>query len=265
MRGYKIVLMVAATALAAVGATLAVTGYLHFGRPGHSGQSVIARSTASAPSPSHINASQAAEKLETNPTLAKVYAENAVGHCLQQAWGNAGYQNVFDQYVGHGMVEFRTGTPANPTGSFGEATLIDVLVYTDGKVAGMAGGGAGQAQQVSNAALDYWGCRPFKDHPRAPAAEASPAGLQADGALDVGCKLRGTPGYTSFQGEVTLYDPGNSGQSVSLIAINWGSNGILLSEQTYRGDWIVGPHQSLKEYVSAPGSATSCDFAGWNP
>src|ERR1035438_5274572 len=127
MRWYKIILMVAATALAAMGATLAVTGYLHFGRPGHSGQPVTARSATSAPSPSHINASQAAKTLETNPTRAKLYAENAVGPCLQQAWGNAGYQNVFDQYVGHGIVEFRTGTSANPTGNLGEATLIDVL------------------------------------------------------------------------------------------------------------------------------------------
>lgn len=50
--------------------------------------------------------------LETNPTLAKHFAENTVGDCLENAWTGAGYSNVFDSYVGPGVVEFRTGTPA---------------------------------------------------------------------------------------------------------------------------------------------------------
>lgn len=96
-------------------------------------------------------------------------------------------------------------------------------------------------------------------------SQARPPGLQRDAALDVGCKLRGTPGYSSFEGAVTLYNPGPTNQSVSLIAVNWGANGVLLSQQSYSGNWNVLPHESTTLTTQAPASATSCDIAGWNP
>jgi hypothetical protein len=102
-------------------------------------------------------------------------------------------------------------------------------------------------------------------HYQSPPTQARPPGLQSDGPLDVGCQLHGTPGYTSYQGVITIYNPGINGQSISVIAINWGSNGVLLSQHSYSGNWIAGPHESFKEYAQAPASATSCDVAGWNP
>ena len=92
-----------------------------------------------------------------------------------------------------------------------------------------------------------------------------PPGLQKDGPLDVGCKLRGTPGYTSYQGVITLYNPGSAAQSVSSFVLQWGSNGVLLSQQMANGTWNVSPGQDITLAVDAPPSATSCEFGGFNP
>jgi hypothetical protein len=141
--------------LAAAG--LAVAKYVHFGKPGPGRQPVAGasspaagRSGTAAPRPSPINTSKAAKTLVTNPTKAKLYAENAVGSCLQTAWANIGYPNVFDQYAGNGVVQFSTGSPSDPTGNTAERTLISVHVYANGTVS-------------DNQALDHWGCPPFRD------------------------------------------------------------------------------------------------------
>jgi hypothetical protein len=271
MRGYQIVLIAAGAALAAMSATLVVTGYVHVGKPGHDAHHLIAGSTAPAPRPSPVNASRAPATLETNPALAMRYAENAVGSCLQNAWGNAGYTNVFDSYRASGVVEFSTGTLASPTGNYGDATLIDVHVYTDRKVTGMAGGGAGGPPPtgVDNGALNHWRCLPSKDTPSGPHAQPSaaarPPGLQTDGPLDVGCKLHGQPGYTSFQATVTLFNPGANAQNVSSFVVEWGSNGVLLSQNTISGPWSVPAQNKITLTIPGPPpSATSCVFAGWN-
>ena len=119
--------------------------------------------------------------LETSPTLAKQFAENAVGNCLENAWTGAGYSNVSDSYVSPGVVEFRTGTVAAPTGDYADDTLIDVHVYTNGTVVGIPGGtGGGPPPSTDdNAALDHWGCAP--GHPTAQPRQTRPAGLTQDG------------------------------------------------------------------------------------
>jgi hypothetical protein len=203
--------------------------------------------------------------LETNPTLAKRYAENAVGNCLENAWTGAGYSNVFDSYVSPGMVEFRTGTPAAPTGDYADDTLIDVHVYTNGTVAGIPGGVAGGPPPAADddAALRHWGCTPGR--PAGQPRQTRPAGLTQDGPLDVGCKMTGTAGYSSYSGVVTLWNPGSSPQSLSEFAIDWGSNGVLLSQEPADVSADIAPGTAYSETVSAPASATSCVLAGWNP
>ena len=203
--------------------------------------------------------------LETNPTLAKHFAENTVGDCLENAWTGAGYSNVFDSYVGPGVVEFRTGTPAAPTGDYADATLIDVHVYTNGTVVGIPGGVAGGPPPAAddNAALDHWGCAPA--HPAGQPRQTRPADLTQDGPLDVGCKMTGTRGYTSYGGVVSIWNPGSSPQSVSGFMIDWGSNGVLLSQDPVEVSAEIAPGTAYTETVSAPASATSCVFAGWNP
>jgi hypothetical protein len=203
--------------------------------------------------------------LETNPALAKQFAENAVGDCLENAWTGAGYSDMFDSYAGPGVVEFRTGTAAAPTGDYADDTLIDVHVYTNGTVVGIPGGtGGGPPPSTDdNGALDHWGCAP--GHSAGQPRQARPAGLTQDGPLDVGCKMTGTPGYTSYGGVVTMWNPGSSPQSVSEFAINWGSNGILLSQEPVEASAQIAPGTAYTETVPAPASATSCAFAGWNP
>lgn len=262
--------------MVAIAGTLVATGYVQFGKQAQA-TGVQASSRAISPSPSAtatlhpVVVSSVAPNvaaLETNPTLAKQYAEKAVGNCLESAWGNAGYTNMFDSYLGNGVVEFRTGTLASPTGDGANVTLIEVHVYADGKVKGMGTGGATGAPPPpgkDNAALAYWGCRPSKRAATGvPQAAPRPPGLQKDGPLDVGCKLHGTPGYTSYQGVITLYNPGSVSQSVSSFVLQWGSNGVLLSQQMAQGSWNVLPGQDITLTVGAPASATSCEFGGFN-
>jgi hypothetical protein len=277
MRGFQVVLVASATAVVAIAGTLVATGYVHFGKQAPAaGAQASGRATAS-PSPSAIatlrpatvsSVTPGTTAMETNPTLAKQYAEKAVGNCLESAWGNAGYTNMFDSYLGNGVVEFRTGTQANPTGDDANVTLIEVDVYTGGKVKGMGTGGATGGPPPpgkDNAALAYWGCRPSKRAATGvPQAAPRPPGLQKDGPLDVGCKLRGTPGYTSFQGVITLYNPGNVSQSVSSFLVQWASNGVLLSQQMADGSWSVSPGQAITLTVGAPPAANSCEFGGFN-
>ena len=99
-----------------------------------------------------------------------------------------------------------------------------------------------------------------------PASSSSPpSGLTQDGPLDVGCKMTGTPGYTSYGGVITLWNPGSSPQSPSEFVIDWGSNGVLLSQDPVEVSAELAPKTVYTETVSAPASATSCVFAGWNP
>lgn len=229
----------------------------------HPGQAVdharaVARS-ASAPLPSlrysAIHASKAASTPETNPTLAMRYAENAVGNCIESALLNAGYTTIFDQYAGNGMVHFSTGTQGHPTGSTAARTLISVQVYTNSTVA-------------DNATLDFWGCPPFKDHPRGgnPVPVETPAGMQPDGPLDVDCRLEGSPYTSNFYALVDIYNPGSTSVTVSTFGISWGSNGILLSQQPFEGPWAIAAGQDETITLDyPPASATSCVVAGWNP
>jgi hypothetical protein len=203
--------------------------------------------------------------LEINPTLAKRYAEDAVGSCLQNAWANAGYPSVFDAYLGRGAVEFRTGTPANPTGNEADTTLIDVHVYADGKVAGMPPAGAGGSPPPSkpdNETLAYWGCSP--GHTTVPTRRTPPPGLLPDGALRTGCTLTYSSGVPAGA-TVTLYNPGTAPVSVSGVGIRWVSNGILVRQDSISYQGVIGPGRITEIPVSLNGaiSATTCG-AGWN-
>ena len=278
MRGYQIVRIAGVTAVVTVAGTLVATGYVHFGKQAPAADVQVSGSATVSPSPSVIatirpatvsSAAPGTAALETNPALAEQYAEKAVGNCLESAWGNAGYNNVFASYVAKGVVEFGTGTAANPTGDEANLTMIDVHVYTDGKVKGMGTGGATGGPPPpgkDNGALAFWGCRPSKRAASGvPQSLPKPPGLQKDGPLDVGCKLQGTPGYSSYQGVITLYNPAAVSQSVSAFLLQWGSNGVLLSQQMANGPWNVPPGQDITLTVGAPPSATSCEFGGFNP
>ena len=86
------------------------------------------------------------------------------------------------------------------------------------------------------------------------------------GPLDVGtCQMRGTPGYSDYEGATQVWNPGASAQSLSMYVVNWGSNGILPGQQTYTMNVSIPSHQLETLTAPAPGSATSCQFAGWNP
>jgi hypothetical protein len=246
------VAIVLAAAILAAGGVLAARELRPPGRDSAPGGE---STSAAAPSPARAAGTAAAP--ETNPTLAKLYAENAVGSCLEGAWGNAGYANMFDQYAGNGVVRFSTGTRAAPTGSAQARTLISLRVYANRSVS-------------DNAALDHWGCTPFTGTPvnsPPPFTPSAPPGLHSDGPLDVGtCQMLGTPGYTSYRAEITIWNPASDPVHMSAFAIQWGSNGILLSEQTYTLDQDIPSQISYTLTASpAPGSATSCVFAGWNP
>lgn len=268
MRGYQIALVAAASALVAVAGTLVATGYVHFGKPGHGSRAAV--SVTPVPGGVPTGARDVAATLEADPALAKRYAERQVGNCLENAWGNLGYTDMFDSYRGKGIVEFSTGTLANPTGNYASMTVIDVHVYTDGRVKGIAAGSGGGPPPAgsNNASLDYWGCPPdgrAASGVPLPVTRPRPPGLQQDGPLDAGCKLTGTRGYTSFQGVVTLYNPGSSAQSVSSFLLQWGSNGVLLSQEPISGSWSVPPGQDITLTFQAPAAATSCQFGGFNP
>jgi hypothetical protein len=92
-----------------------------------------------------------------------------------------------------------------------------------------------------------------------------PPGLTQEGPLDVGCKLTGTRGYTSFTATVTLWNQGGAPQSVSEVEIYWASNGILLSSDVTAVGAEVEPGTGYTGYMSPPMSATSCTVQGWNP
>ena len=155
MRRGQLTVVMAVMALAVAG-TLAVAGYRHFGRPGPA-VATAPRSSAGAPVP----AGQAGPAVETNPVLAKRYAQAAVGACLAGAWRSRGYANLFHAYEGHGIVEFSTGTPAAPTGDYAGDTLIEVHVYANRSVTGMPPGSAGgpPPAALDNSALSHWGCQ----------------------------------------------------------------------------------------------------------
>jgi hypothetical protein len=272
MRRLHVGLVVSAAALIAAAGLLLVTGYVHFGKPAR--VVPVAGSAARSPRPASDSASPAAAAaaaaLETDPAAAKRYAEAAVGDCLEGAWGNAGYVNLFDTYQGHGVVEFSTGTANAPTGDYADDTLIDVHVYTNGTVAGMPGGSAGgpPPAALDNAALSYWGCLPNAGKADGgsgpPSPAVTPAGLEHDGALDISCHLTGTAGYTSYQAVITLYNPGTQPVEVSQLGAEWGSNGVLMSQASSATDLVLRPGQLTTQYLGpAPPAATSC-VAGWH-
>jgi hypothetical protein len=284
VRRYQVVLIAGATALLAIAGTLIAIQNLHLGQGTRGGSAhntrIAATSRPSAASTgkpvstgSPVEIRSAAPGFatpETNPALAEQYAEKAVGNCLESAWGNANYTNFFVSYLGDGEVEFGTGTAASPTGNYASLTLIDVRVYTGGAVDGMASNVAGgpPPSGKGNAPLAYWGCRPSKSAASGvpqPFSRPKPPGLDKDGPLDVGCKLNGAPGYTSYHAVITFYNPGTAAQSVSSFLLQFGSNGILLSQQIEDGDWNVLRREDIVLAVDAPASANSCKFGGFNP
>ncbi|MGO9077962.1 MAG: hypothetical protein ACLQDY_02820 [Streptosporangiaceae bacterium] len=225
---------------------------------GPSHPAVAASPSASSPHP--INASKAASTLEMDPTLALRYAENGVGGCLQQAWDNAGYANMFDEYAGSGVVQFSTGTQQDPTGSTQARTLISVTVHQNGTLS-------------ANAALEHWGCQPYRFRPRggvtAPSAPTMPRppGLDKSGPLDVGCATQGNTAT------VTFYNPGSSTQTVGSFTLDWEfynsdpDNGTPQGEDTYSGRWPVSSTNIATVTLSVPAMLSgdsSCAVAGWS-
>lgn len=212
---------------------------------------------APTPGASVVNAGRAAASLETDPMWAKLYAENAVGNCLQQAWGNAGYPNVFDQYAGSGVVQFSTGTAGDPTGSAEAGTLISVYVYENGTIS-------------DNSALDHWGCKPFKYHPRegngqVPADGATPSGLAKDGSLDSGCRLTFTEGIPTGA-TLILFNPGLGPVTVHRVGIEQISNHILMNQSVVSSNAFTlnsGATTTIPVTFNGASSATSCQ-TGWS-
>ena len=135
----------------------------------------------------------------------------------------------------------RTASAARTWARFGVAAFACLGIY--------AGGLAAVGAASSNGA----------------SSSSPPSGLTQDGPLDVGCKMTGTPGYTSYGAVITIWNPGSSPQSLSEFVIDWGSNGVLLSQDPAEVSAEIAPVTAYTETLSAPASATSCVFAGWNP
>ncbi len=239
--------------------------------PGPSTPSPPPTSRTASTSPSSPGSGQAAAQPDergtpqTNPLLAKKYAEQSVGNCLEIVWSNYGNATMFDSYLGNGVVQFSTGTSASPTGNFAEDTLIDVRVDADGSVTGIPAGGAGAPPAgPTDSDLDYWGCHPGNQTPMHP-TQRPPAHLQAAGVLRVGCTVTYNDYSEADGAAVTMYNPTGSPVTVNDFGIEWGSNGILLSESgpiTY--GTTIYPGEVARSWVSgAPVSAHSCFIAGW--
>jgi hypothetical protein len=198
--------------------------------------------------------------------LAQKFAEQAVGNCLETAWTNDGYPSLFDSYIGNGVVQFSTGTSASPTGNFSSDTLIDVRVDADGSVTGMPPGGAGGPPTASaDSALDYWGCHPGNQSPMNP-TQSPPAGLQPAGALRVSCTVTYN-NYSEADGaNIVMYNPSGSPITVTNFGVEWGSNGILMSQSGPITDGnTIYPGEVARSWISgAPIAANSCDIMGWN-
>ena len=64
--------------------------------------------------------------------------------------------------------------------------------------------------------------------------------------------MTGTPGYTSYGAVVTFWNPGSSPQSLSEFVIDWGSNGVLLSQEPVEVSAEIAPGTAYTETVSAP-------------
>jgi serine/threonine protein kinase len=218
-RRYRLFIPLAAVAIIALtAAAIFAAGHLDASRAGSQGHALAIRdastsstpsqrNAATSPSPSRnkvsvsptssqANAGKAAETFEADPTKAMQDAENAVGNCLQTAWSNAGYNNVFDRYAGNGIVQFSTGTTSNPTGSAAAGTLISVQVYGNGNV-------------TDNQELDRWGCSPYNDN-AASAISASDLSCQViDSGSQPEYEVSGeVSSGTSYIGslQVTFYD-----------------------------------------------------------
>lgn len=206
---------------------------------------------------------------------------------------------MFDSYLGNGVVEFRTGTPANPTGDDANVTLIEVHVYTDGKVKGMGTGGATGGPpppEKDNAALAYWGCSPFTNKPRTGSAVAANGSTSA--SLTGECRtgwwdqpggtgkatfsrryIPAPPGENNATYKLSLYNAGSEATSISAITVvffnhagkeigSWQLNGPdtgqYIIEQTLAPgqtfSWLVSPQDS----GMASGTAT-CQVTNWSP
>lgn len=99
----------------------------------------------------------------------------------------------------------------------------------------------------------------------APGRQAVPPGLKRVGALLVGCQLRHNDSGQPDAAVVTFYN-GSAGQLVQLnrYGIDWGSNGVLLSENAFSAGASIPPGQDYTETVTGPPlSATPCLVAGW--
>lgn len=92
-----------------------------------------------------------------------------------------------------------------------------------------------------------------------PVSTTRPAGLVADGPLDIGCKV------TSHAAEVTLWNPGSSAQAVSALTVNFDSQGNLISQNQLMLSVSVAPGTGRTETMTAPSGATTCSLAWWNP
>jgi len=110
----------------------------------------------------------------------------------------------------------------------------------------------------ATAALQHWGCRPFTGTPKntpPPYTPPRPPGLHPDGPLDVGtCQMRGTPGYTPYRAQITIWNPGGSSQHMSGFGVQLGSNGILLSEGTCTVSQDIPSQVVYTLTAPAPGS-----------
>jgi hypothetical protein len=178
-------------------------------------------------------------------------AQMAVGACLQDAWSAAGYNQAFSAYEGSGVVEFGTGTQASPTGSYAAETLIDVDVYANGKVTGLASEGAGELATATNAGLAHWGCNP--NHPGPPTANpsAAPSTSQASGVQFTCTPIQEAGGPVA---SVTVYNPGPGPYPLSGIMVEWFIN----------GQYVATDGGSVSEAASpiAAGQSTIFDFNG---
>jgi hypothetical protein len=217
-----------------------------------------------------------AVRIETSPTVAERYGESAVGNCLQNVWANAGYENIFDAYSGNGIVEFSTGTRADPTGNYAADTVIDLRVYTNRTVIGVVSAGADQPAKPSNSALEHWGCPPFKDNETRNSA--------APQTLDWTCTISqpytypdGTTAGVPALAQLQATNSGGSPQPVTSVTVGfsgysqtqYGNNGgvpeVTSGESTSIPAGATGQVGTIRVVPEIDNGPTSCQVLKWAP